>query len=66
MKAPERIPIPELKTELESAKQIVLIDVREKNELAESGRIPGALHIPMGQIQKRMEDYEKDQPIVFY
>ncbi len=33
----------------------VLLDVREPEELR-SGRIPGALHIPLGLLEQRVED----------
>ncbi len=66
MKTAERIAIPELKKRLDSSKDIVIVDVREKKEVAESGRIPGALHIPIGQVEKHMEDFRKDTDIVFY
>ena len=66
MKTAERIAIPELKKRIDSGRGIVVVDVREKKELAESGRSPGALHIPIGQVEKHMEDFKKDTDIVFY
>lgn len=66
MKTAERIAIPVLKKRLDSSKEIMVVDVREKKELAESGRIPGALHIPIGQVEKHMDDFRKDVDIVFY
>ncbi len=66
MKTPERIPIAELKKKLDSSKKPIVIDVREKKEVAETGMIPEALHIPMGQIDKHMPDFKKDAHIVFY
>ncbi|OLZ09921.1 rhodanese-like domain-containing protein [Sulfobacillus thermosulfidooxidans] len=38
----------------------VVIDVREAYELR-TGKIPGALHIPMGQIQNRINELDKDK-----
>ena len=32
----------------------------------ESGAIPGAIHIPMKQIEKRMHELPKNAEIVFY
>jgi rhodanese-related sulfurtransferase len=61
----ERIPIPELKKKLETGK-LVLVDVREPSEIKESGAIPGAIHIPMAQIEKRMGELPKNAEIVFY
>ena len=64
--AAERIPIPELQKKLESNKKPILVDVRESSEIKESGAIPGAIHIPMAQIQKRMGELPKGADIVFY
>jgi rhodanese-related sulfurtransferase len=64
--AAERIPIPELKKKLETSKKVVVVDVREPKEIAEGGAIPGAIHIPMGQLEKRMGELPKNAEIVFY
>lgn len=40
-----------------------ILDVREGFEVAE-GLIPGALHIPMGQLGSRLGDLDKDRPII--
>jgi hydroxyacylglutathione hydrolase len=64
--AAERIPIPELKKKLEAKKKPVVVDVRDASEIKESGAIPGAIHIPMGQIQKRMSELPQNAEIVFY
>src|SRR5690348_1926039 len=47
--------------------EIVLVDVREKNEWDE-GYIPGALHIPRGYLELRVEEAipDKDKQIVLY
>ena len=65
-KTAERIPIAELKKKLESSKKLIVVDVREKKEVVESGMIPGAQHIPMAQLEKRMADFPKDADLVFY
>jgi len=62
----ERIPIAELRKRLESNKKLVLVDVREPGEIKESGAIPGAIHIPMAQIEKRMGELPKNSEVVFY
>jgi rhodanese-related sulfurtransferase len=64
--AAERIPIPELKKKLETSKNFVLVDVREPTEIKEGGAIPGAIHIPMNQVAKRMQELPKKAEIVFY
>jgi rhodanese-related sulfurtransferase len=62
----ERIPITELKKKLEAQKNFVLVDVREPGEIKESSAIPGAIHIPMAQIEKRMGELPRNAEIVFY
>ena len=62
----ERIPILELKKKLETGKNIVVVDVREDKEIKESGAIPGAIHIPMAQIENRIGELPKNKEIVFY
>jgi rhodanese-related sulfurtransferase len=41
-----------------------LIDVREPEELVEDGRIPGAEHIPLGQLSERAEGLAGDRVLV--
>jgi rhodanese-related sulfurtransferase len=64
--AAERIPIPELHKKLQSKQKPIVVDVREPSEIKESGAIPGAIHIPMKQIEKRMHELPKNAEIVFY
>ena len=64
--AAERIPIAELKKKLESKKKPIVVDVREPSEIKESGAIPGAVHIPMRQIEKRLNELPQTAEIVFY
>lgn len=40
-----------------------VLDVREDFEVAE-GIIPGALHIPMGQLNTRLSELEKARPVI--
>ncbi len=62
----ERIAISELKQKLDSGEKLLLIDVREDWELEEDGAIPGAIHIPMAELDLRMKDIPKDVDLVFY
>jgi hypothetical protein len=62
----ERIAISQLKQKLDSGEKFLLIDVREDWELEKDGAIKGAIHIPMGELDKRMKDIPKDIPLVFY
>src|SRR5205807_1981274 len=49
----QRIPIPELKKKLDAKKNLVVVDVREPSEIKDGGTIPGAIHIPMANLEKR-------------
>lgn len=40
-----------------------IIDVREAEEL-ESGKIPGAIHIPLGLLEFRLQDLNKATPYI--
>ena len=64
--AAERIPISELKKKIDKNPKLIVVDVREPAEIKESGAIPGAIHVPMGQIEKRMGEFTKNAEIVFY
>jgi rhodanese-related sulfurtransferase len=43
----------------------VALDVRESTEFAE-GHIPGALHVPLGELEARAGTIPRDRPIVAY
>jgi sulfur-carrier protein adenylyltransferase/sulfurtransferase len=48
-------------------KAVALIDVREQHEF-EAGHIPGAVHVPRGHLESRIENFvpERDRRIVLY
>ena len=52
---------------LESGEPPVLVDVRERDEWSE-GHIPGAVHVPRGHLESRIEQAAPDrsQPVVIY
>ncbi|WP_404450562.1 rhodanese-like domain-containing protein [Virgibacillus necropolis] len=50
----------DLALKLKNGKNISVIDVREDEEVAQ-GIIPGARHIPLGQIQDRLDEIPKGQ-----
>lgn len=54
----------ELRQRLETGSDLVLIDVREDEEVA-AGMIPEALHIPMGEIPARQDEIPADAEIIF-
>jgi len=53
----------EVQNMLESGKQVCVIDVREAEETA-GGKIPGAVNIPLGFIQFRMNELDKDKEYI--
>ncbi|MGE7091442.1 rhodanese-like domain-containing protein [Lysinibacillus sp. NPDC048646] len=48
---------------LEQGQALRLIDVREVDEV-ESGHIPGILHIPLGLLEFRMHELNKNEPYI--
>ncbi|SFE97764.1 rhodanese-like domain-containing protein [Alteribacillus iranensis] len=50
----------ELKKKLKNEKDVEIIDVRENEEVAQ-GKIPGAHHIPLGQIPGRVNEIDKNK-----
>lgn len=44
---------------------VFILDVREKNEY-DAGRIPGAVHIPIRELPKRIGEIPKGKPIIIY
>lgn len=60
-----KLDIDGLKQALDDGATVLMIDVREDHEIV-SGSIPGAIHIPMGQLEARMDDIPKDIRLVFF
>ncbi|QMV40319.1 rhodanese-like domain-containing protein [Cohnella cholangitidis] len=58
------ITVEQLKSRLEAGEQIHLIDVREEEEVAQ-GMIPGALHLPLGQVPQQLESIPKEEEVIF-
>jgi rhodanese-related sulfurtransferase len=53
----------EVQAKLKNGKRPLLLDVREKQEMRE-GYISGAKLIPLGQLNRRMQELPKDREIV--
>ena len=49
---------------LDRGEKVLVIDVRTDEEIS-FGSIPGAIHIPMDQLEARMKDVPKDVQLVF-
>lgn len=54
----------ELRQRMSAGEELVLIDVREDDEVA-FGMIPGAQHIPMGLIPQHTGELPEDREIIF-
>jgi rhodanese-related sulfurtransferase len=53
-----------LKAKLDAGEKVLVIDVRSDEEV-KSGSIPGAIHIPMDELEARMKDVPKHVQLVF-
>ncbi len=56
----------ELRELLEARNDVLLIDVRQAQELADAGLIEGSLHIPSQDLPHRLEDLDKEKVTVVY
>ncbi len=62
----QEISIDEVRRLLDARAPVKLIDVRESDEYA-AGRLPGALHVPRGYLELRVEERaQRDEEIVLY
>src|SRR5690348_12275902 len=60
------VSVDEVKRLLDAQAPMKLIDVRESDEYAQ-GRLPGALSVPRGFLEMRIEDKaRRDEPVVLY
>lgn len=53
----------ELQQLLEQGQQPNLVDVRELDEVAQ-GMIPGAVHIPLGEVPERLSEFDKSKSYI--
>ncbi|PGL67466.1 rhodanese-like domain-containing protein [Bacillus sp. AFS055030] len=53
----------ELEHELKTGKDVMIIDVREVDEVA-AGKIPEAIHIPLGLIEFRLHELDKTKEYI--
>ncbi|MGE7952873.1 rhodanese-like domain-containing protein [Lysinibacillus xylanilyticus] len=53
----------EVQQVIEQGQALNLIDVRELDEV-ESGHIPGIIHVPLGLLEFRMHELNKNEPYV--
>jgi rhodanese-related sulfurtransferase len=62
--AARQTPVDALKQKLDAGEKVLVIDVRSDDEV-KSGSIPGAIHIPLEQLESRMKEIPKDVELVF-
>lgn len=61
---PQVITVEELKARLDAGEKPLMIDVRESEEVAQ-GIIPGAIHLPMGQVPQRLDEIPREGEVIF-
>jgi rhodanese-related sulfurtransferase len=54
---------PEIKARLDLGEELLLLDVREPDEVAFCA-IPGSVHIPLGQVPGRLHELDPEREIV--
>lgn len=50
---------------LQARETPIVIDVRDADRYA-AGHVPGALHIPLAEIERQVPDLPHDRPIITY
>jgi len=65
MPLPKQVTPVEVKRLLDAGRALVLLDVREPQEVA-LVRIEGAIHIPMGEVPARLHELDPEADIVVY
>ncbi|QKY71391.1 rhodanese-like domain-containing protein [Lentibacillus sp. CBA3610] len=56
----KQITTKELEKKMKNNENVNIIDVREDDEVAQ-GKIPGAKHIPLGEVSDRLDEIDKDK-----
>lgn len=62
---PEKISAQELQDMLQQGEPVTVIDVRSPDKFA-AGHVPGAINIPLKEIQAAKPDIPEDRPVVTY
>jgi len=63
----ERVTAGEVKRRMDSGDQLVFIDARNQHDWSRSDfKLPGALRIPVSEMEERMEEVPRDQTIITY
>jgi len=59
----ETISTDSVKQKISQGEPLTIIDVREAEEVA-AGMIPGAIHIPLGDLSARANEISRENPII--
>lgn len=51
--------------QVKDSKNYILVDIRNE-EAVSYGKMPGAVHIPDGMLEERMQELPKDKPLILY
>jgi rhodanese-related sulfurtransferase len=54
----------ELEKYLEKKDKVFFLDVREPDEILKLGSVPGYVNIPLGQLERRLNEVPKDKLII--
>jgi 3-mercaptopyruvate sulfurtransferase SseA len=60
-----RIAASALKERLDAGESVLIVDARSSDEYAEA-HIPGAISVPLSDLEARLDELPRDQDIVFY
>ncbi len=62
-----RISVDDLRRRMNAGEQFVFIDTRNPQAWAESDvKLPGALRIPVGEVEKHLAEIPRGRPIITY
>ncbi|MCW5966858.1 MAG: hypothetical protein KIT83_22655, partial [Bryobacterales bacterium] len=61
---PKALTPAEVSAYLENPEKLFFLDVREDEEIKEAGSIAGYVHIPIGQLETRLNEIPKDKLII--
>jgi membrane protein DedA with SNARE-associated domain len=63
-----RISPDELHRKMQDGEVVLIVDLRDARELAgdDAARLPGAIHVPLDQLESRHEDIPRDREIILY
>lgn len=61
-----RITPGELRQKLEAGEQVVIVDLRHAHDLEAGFKLPGAIHVPPGDLESRHDEIPRDRDVVLY